>query len=228
MKVTFCTLFLGDKPTGPFITSLEACLKSVEEAGFEHTFVQEVNCPYISAARSKVLKKALDNGSDIIVFLDYDVSWNPEDMVALLKAEGDVVAGTYRKKTDAPGEYMGNLIPDNNGKPIVRHDGAVKASCVPAGFLKITRHAANKFAKAYPELMFGETLSPQLDMFNHGAIDGVWYGEDYAFSKRWVEKCGDIWILPNLNIDHHKGDIVYKGNLHEYLVACAKEETSGI
>lgn len=215
-KVVFCTLFLGEKPTQPFIDSLAACLPAVEEAGFEHGYVQEANCPYISAARSKVLRKALDAEADIIVYLDYDVSWRPEDMVKLLTTEGDVVAGTYRKKSEEV-VYMGTLITDQEGFPIVREDGAIKANFVPAGFLKVTRVAVNCFARTYPELMFGEVLHPDLDLFNHGVIDGVWFGEDYAFSKRWTEKCGDIWLIPDVNIDHHRGSECYKGNFHEYL-----------
>jgi hypothetical protein len=41
------------------------------------------------------------------------------------------------------------------------------------------------------------------NLFNHGAWNGIWYGEDYAFSRRWLEKCGDIWIVPNLKLNHH-------------------------
>jgi glycosyltransferase involved in cell wall biosynthesis len=217
MKVVFCTLFLGDKPTGPFINSLKECLPAVEAAGFTHALVQEANCPYISAARTKLLRKAMDAEADLIVFLDYDVSWTPEAMVKLLKAKGDVVSGTYRKKLDDKIEYMGSLEIKPDGDLISREDGALLAFCVPAGFLKLTRTAINKFAKAYPELVFGEVMKPDLDLFNHGVIDGCWYGEDYAFSKRWRECGGQIWLLPDLDLDHNKGDTCYKGNFHNYL-----------
>ena len=195
MKVTFCTLFLGDKPTEPFIRSLKNCLPAIEAEGWEHDLAFESNCPYISAARSKVLRKALDAESDVIVFLDYDVSWTPEAMVKLLRTEGFVVAGTYRQK--CPDEkYMGVILPG----PIVRDDGCIKAEKVPAGFLKVTRAAVSAFAKKYPELVFGDPMHPELDMFNHGAMDGIWYGEDYAFSKRWVDMGGEIWLIPDLDI----------------------------
>jgi glycosyltransferase involved in cell wall biosynthesis len=217
MKVVFCTLYLGDKPTKPFRESLEKTIPVIEKLGWEHSLSIEVGCPYISAARSKVLKKAMDDKADVIVFLDYDVSWQPEDMVKLLNATGDVVAGTYRKKIDEE-IYMGTLHVSINNNPIAREDGALKASFVPAGFLKITREAVNKFAKSYPQLLFGEPMSPELDMFNHGAIEGVWYGEDYAFSKRWNECGGEIWLIPDLSIDHHRGDSCYEGNFHKYLL----------
>ena len=217
MKVVFVTLFLGDKPTLAFRDSLQACLPAVEDAGWDHSFTFEANCPYISAARAKVLRKALDSGADYIVFLDYDVSWTPESMVKFLSIEEDVVAGTYRKKFPHQ-EYMGAISLGPNGQPIERHDGCLKAEKVPAGFLKVSKVAVEKFARAYPELLFGNPMFPELDMFNHGAIDGIWYGEDYAFSKRWTDKCGDIWLVPDLDIHHHKGSEVFKGNFHKYLL----------
>ena len=33
-----------------------------------------------------------------------------------------------------------------------------------------------------------------------GAHNGAWWGEDYAFCRRWREKGGQIWCLPDLGI----------------------------
>lgn len=173
--------------------------------------------PYISAARATMLRKALDGKADVIVFLDYDLSFRPEDLLTLINTPGDVVAGTYRFKKDDE-EYMGGWHTDTAGRPILRDDGCFKAHRVPAGFLKVTAEGVSKFARAYPELLYGNPMSPALDLFNHGAIDGAWYGEDYAFSKRWSERCGDIWLVPDLNITHHTADKAFPGNLHEYMM----------
>jgi len=225
MKVVFTTLYLGTKPTGPFIRSLEATLPIIEELGWTHQFAVEQNCPYISAARSKLIRKAMDTSPDVIVFLDYDVSWAPADMVKLLETKGDVVAGTYRFK-DTEERYMGALEVGPNKMPIARNDGTLEAYCVPAGFLKVTPVAVNAFAKFYPELLFGPPMSPDLDMFNHGVIDGIWYGEDYAFCKRWKDAGGKIWLIPDLNIDHNSSDTCYAGNFHRYLLN-HKEQNNG-
>lgn len=220
MKVVFCTLFLGDKPTEAFQKALDATLPVIEDAGWEHSLTYEANCPYISAARATVLRKAIDGGADVIMFLDYDVSWTPESMVKILETEGDVIAGVYRKKFHHI-EYMGAMSAGPQGL-ITRQDGCIKAEKVPAGFLKITKRAVERFALAYPELLFGNPLNPEIDMFNHGAIGGVWYGEDYAFSKRWTDKCGEIWVVPDLDIHHHKGNEVFEGNFHKYLISYNK------
>ncbi len=216
-KVIICIPTLK-KPYKVTLDSVEACLPSVEAAGFDHGIVFSVGCPYVSQARAVMLRKALDARADHIVFIDHDVSWKPQDMVRLLKADGDVVCGTYRFKRDAE-EYMGRPMYGPSGKPLCREsDNAILMHSVPAGFLKITKKAVNLFMAAYPELIYGDLFSPHIDLFNHGAHEGTWYGEDYAFSRRWREQCGDIWCVPDLTITHHTEDKAYPGNYHEFLL----------
>ncbi len=215
-KVVFCIPTVK-KPYQVTLDSLEASLPLLD--GYEHSMVSEVGCPYISNARATMLRKALDAGADIIVFIDHDLSWSPDALLKLIEADGDVVAGTYRFKNPVV-EYMGQLIPGTDGTPIVRDGGLLLAHSAPAGFLKITRNAVNRFIAAYPELLYGEKCSPHIDLFNHGAIDGVWYGEDYAFCKRWIERCGELFIIPDLNLHHHTEDNVFEGNFHEFLLSC--------
>ncbi len=138
------------KPHPQTIASLEASVPLIEAAGFEHGFTYTPGNPYISGARAEITRKALDAKADIIVYLDYDVSWDAEDMIKLLKTEGDVVGGTYRCKCDGD-VYMGAVYTHMvgvkcpcgkddhsaimDGRTLVRKDGAIKARTLPAGFL---------------------------------------------------------------------------------------------
>lgn len=215
-KVVFCVPTVS-KPYQCTLDSLEASIGLIVEAGWDEGTVYQIGCPYISAARAMMLRKALDAEATVIVFIDHDLSWDPKDLLTLIETDGDVVAGTYRFKND-PEEYMGAVFPDEKGFPIVREDGCIKAHSVPAGFLKITRAAVNKFIKAHGELTYGEACAPMVDLFNHGAHEGVWYGEDYAFCRNWRDAGGEIWIVPDLNINHHTTTAEYKGNFHEFLM----------
>lgn len=162
-------------------------------------------------------RKALDAKADVIIYLDYDLSWDAQDLLTILKTDGDVVAGTYRFKQEKE-EYMGSYEQDAHGRPKTRLDGCIKAIQAPAGFLKVTKEAVAKFMTAYPELVYGPPYNPSIDLFNHGAHKGLWYGEDYAFCRNWRDAGGDVWIVPNLNINHHSKDTEFKGNYHEYLL----------
>jgi hypothetical protein len=215
-RVVFCTPTLTE-PTAPYLAALEASAPVLDGAGYDHSAVFEVACPYISYARANMLRKALDAKADIVVFIDYDLSWKPDDLLTLIETEGDVVAGTYRFKKSEE-EYMGVWQVDGSGRPLLRKDGCFLADKVPAGFLKITKDGVDRFMRAYPELAFGVRYNPAVDLFNHGAIDGVWYGEDYAFSKRWIEAGGEIALIPDLDITHHSATEAFPGNLHRFML----------
>jgi len=216
MRVVFCVPSING-PTAPFIAAMEQSIPLVTGAGWDERLVQEIGNPYISAARATMLRKALDGAADVVVFLDYDLSWDPQDLLTLIETEGDVVAGLYRFKKDEE-EYMGAPYSDARNIAITRADGCLKGYRIPAGFMKITRAGVAQFMRAYPELLYGDPIAPHVDLFNHGAHEGVWYGEDYAFSRRWIDCGGEIWIVPDLNLTHHAPDKAYPGNYHEFLM----------
>lgn len=219
LRVVFCTPTVT-RPYPAYLDAMEATVPLLEARGFRHRLVLEIGNPYISAARATLLRKALDDRADVVVFVDHDVSWRPEDMIALIEAPEPVVAGTYRFKK-ADDEYMGALLQQPDGKPVGKVAGEtvmLRAERVPAGFLKVTKEAVDTFMSAYPELVYGPRYNPSVDLFNHGAKDGVWWGEDYAFSRNWRAAGGELWVLPELRIDHHGADgAVYPGDFHTYL-----------
>lgn len=222
MKVVFCTPSLSG-PTEPYLKALERSIPLIKAVGLEEAYVQEVGCPYISHARATMTRKALNAGADIIVYLDYDLSWEPEDLLHLINTKGDVVAGTYRYKKDEE-EYMGAWKCNPNNSPMLTKDNLnIQGTRIPAGFLKVTRQAIRRLMKHYPNLVYGDLELPSIDLFQHGAHEGVWYGEDMAFSRRWADINGEIILIPDISLNHHKkledGSYKeYKGNLHEFLM----------
>lgn len=214
-RVVFCIPTIK-KPYQVCLDSLADSIPCIENAGWSHGLVSEIGNPYISAARSYMLRKALDSGADVIVFIDHDLSWEPTDLLKLIETEGDVIAGIYRFKKDEE-HYMGVIDDGKDARPVVRDDGCIKATRVPAGFLKVTKGAVNRFMSAYPELTYGPKYNLSVDLFNHGAHDGAWWGEDYAFSRNWIACGGELWIVPDINLNHHSLDAVFPGNFHKFM-----------
>lgn len=232
-KVFFCTPTIV-KPYQAYLDAMEKTVPYLEERGWECFSVYEIGCPYISHARSKMLRDCCDklntdsdvDADEFIVFIDHDLSWEPEDMLALLEypIKGQVVCGTYRFKRDTI-EFMGKPLKGLNGGIMCKKYGdkeAVHMQDIPAGFLRIDKDVVNHFMGKFPELVYGDRYRPYVDLFNHGAHEGVWYGEDYAFSRRWREAGGEILCLPKLNLIHHAKDkegleLPYSGTYDEYL-----------
>jgi glycosyltransferase involved in cell wall biosynthesis len=217
VKAIFCVPTTGAKPYPQFVAALEASLPHFEAAGIETGVAQEAGSPYISHARSKMLRRALDNGADVVAFLDHDLSWQPDALLRLVTAKANVVGGTYRFKR-ADERYMGALTPNAAGLPMVRADGLLRCDLLPAGFLMVTSWAVDKFMRAYPELTYGTAYAPSVDLFNHGAYRGQWWGEDYAFCRRWTGMGEPLYLMPDLAISHWGADgTEYPGNFHDYL-----------
>lgn len=220
LKVVFCVPSRR-KAHPAFFKSMEASIPAIIAAGYDEGMTFQTGCPYISGARASMLKQALNSKADIIVFIDDDVSWDGDALLKLVQTPGDVVGGTYRCKEDEL-NYMGRILQTKEGRPTsIREDGCIECSCLPAGFLKITKEAVFKFMRGYPELCYGPPWDYAIDLFNHGAHEGLWWGEDYAFCRRWRDIGGQVWLIPNLNIHHNEwdGEKVYAGNFHEYLLA---------
>lgn len=218
-KVVFC-IPTYQRPTQACLDSLEASVPLIEAAGYKHGAIFEVGNAYISAARATMLRAALTAEADIIVFIDDDVSWEPQNLLTLIQTEGEVVGGTYRTREDNP-NYMGRILQDFEGKAVnVRKDGCIEMTALPAGFLKITKDTVTHFMLSYPELCYGTPWSYSIDLFNHGAYKGLWWGEDYSFCRRWRDSGGKVWCIPNMNIDHNArdGKRIWRGNFHEYLM----------
>lgn len=217
MKVVFCTPTRA-KPHDAYLKAMQDCLPLLDANGIEHSIAFEVGCPYISSAMATLCRKAMDAKPDAIVYLDDDLSWTPESMLALLSSKEDVIGGTYRFKKDEI-EYMGGLHTDDDGRPIGVYGKQLKANKLPSGFLKLTAHAIDLFMQKFPELHCGPAYHPTIDLFNHGAHNRLWYGQDYAFSRNYQERCGPIWLMPDLDINHHSwiDSSVYVGNYHDFL-----------
>lgn len=215
-KVVFCVPTIT-KPYPQFVAALEASLPLVKAAGWDDYAVSEVGNPYISVARATMLRKALDIKPEVVVFLDHDLSWRARDLLDLIETPGDVVAGTYRFKKPEE-RYMGSVHSGPNGTPLVREDGCIKGEWAPAGFLKVTTDAINRIMTEFPDLCFGPRYNLSVDLFNHGAHRGIWWGEDYAFCRRWSEIGGTVWIRPDLDLTHWGSDgTPYLGNFHQFL-----------
>lgn len=235
MKIVICLCYY-DRPHAACYNGLKEACEALQEAGHSVGIVLERGSPYISKARCDAVMSAYATRPDAIMLLDHDVSAPPEAFIRLLATNGDVVAGMYRYKWSIE-DYMGKIPLGDDGRPLtIRDDGCIAASGVPAGFMKLTPACIDRLLAAYPELIFGEYENDDdfgFDLFRHGADRGLWYGEDYAFCRRWREIGGEIWVIPDLDIAHW-GTCVdfggpyrpFIGNLHRFLISRAQEKAA--
>jgi hypothetical protein len=213
----------------PYLDSLSATVKLLMEHGIECDYRMLPGCCYVQTARNTLAKRFLDSDCDALLFLDDDVSWDPQDVLRLLQAKQPIIAGIYPLKQPTP-HYPVVLLCDDNGYALT--DGPyLRASRVPTGFLLVTRAVLEAVQAAYPHLEYIDihndgSEDPEeeefFDFFPQGVYDRRWMGEDFAFCRLWSGIGGEIAVVPDMTLHHHGLDDqgqqrTWTGNLAEFL-----------
>lgn len=218
-KLAIFTSFNSFHAYAPYVISLAQTLGVLSRLGVNWEYLARPSDFHIERAINNTLTELMerDDFTDVLL-IDSDESWEPQGVVRLLLHPEAIVAGSYRMKNNpaayvgdvrrVDGAVMGRVLPDGSA--------LVEAERVAAGFLRIKIDALRKWAAAYPELVSEEPDGRKVQFFSRmigddGAGGQVAYCQDMAFSKRWRDIGGQLWIDPMVKIDHwwmepHKGD----------------------
>ena len=178
--------------------------------------------PYLAKVRSKLATAWLRDypiATDFF-FLDDDIGWPAQKVIEFLERPEPVLAGIYPLKSDDI-NFPVELKADVTTGKLIERDGLVAALSVPTGFLRFKRHVIERIAKIsapFKDQSPDGTPTEHLEMFRMGrAADSWWWGEDYYFSRAWVDGLdGELWVDPNIPFTH-RGSKAWKGNLSDHL-----------
>ena len=186
----------------PTVRSLVGDIIALAARGDTFTIYDEAGNTEISLARECIAKAFLESDADCLVFLDDDVCWQKGALLDLLDAPVDLVAGIYRKRTDAiewPVRWL------TGRKTLEAVDGLLEVEAVPTGFLRLSRICVEKMHEAYGNAMF--------DNIRH---DAGRYSEDISFCMRWRDLGGKVWISPEMQMGH-VGPKLFSGSIGAWL-----------
>lgn len=178
------------------------------ERGIERSTKMYGGDPYLAKVRNLLVSTCLRQFPQMtdFFFIDADLEWDPQAVIRMLDHPADVIAGIYPKKNDVT-EFPCSLMGDEE-QNLIEKDGCYKAVGVPTGFLRIKRHVLEKMAAESPTYLDGtgggETCWNIFEM-GYDPRDGEWWGEDYAWCRRWREMGGDIWVMPDIDFGHRGG-----------------------
>lgn len=211
--------------------------------GVETRFSFLFNESLIQRARN-YLTDEFYNRSDCthLMFIDADIAFNPQDIVAMLALDKEIIGGPYPKKSIEWGQLHKALqkSPDLPATEYEKLTGSMVFNPVGGthkfniteplsvletgtGFLLISRTALEKFEKAYPEQSYkpdhvGQANfdgSREITAFFDCHIDETtkrYLSEDYYFCQQCRKIGIEIWLCPWMNLTHI-GSYMFKGNL---------------
>lgn len=226
----------GGLVTHGYMNSVVALMDCAPSMGLRFGLNLLANDALVTRARAAIVAAMLDQPEAThLLFVDADISFQPEQVARLVAADKDMVAATYPVKSIA-----WDAIPDravNNGEPLseaglvyvgkltegaaARTDGAfATADYAGTGFLLIKREALLKMTAAYPETRFTgvQSFPPSPSSGNLYALfdclideRGTYLSEDYAFCRRWRKLGGEIWLDRESRLTH-TGSYSFQGN----------------
>lgn len=202
----------------------------------EHCFM--MNESLIDRARNGLVHEFLTkSNADWLLFVDADIQFRPEDVLAMMAYDKDVICGPYPKKhinwpviiasiqmgessieniEKLVGEYVFSVLDSNT-----KLGEIVKVLEAGTGMMLIKRDVFKRMMERYPENAYVSDHSRDISsgvekkmhaFFRTGIFDGRYLSEDYYFCLKWREMGGDIWLFP-WAINTHYGTYGFKGSV---------------
>ena len=175
-------------------------VNTVKLSGKYNTEIYPVYMSYdslVQRARNDLVRLALEDNFDALIFIDSDEEWDPEWVFSLLARKEDVIGAPVIKKTDREIAFNVKALKDNLQ---IKPNGLLEVECVGTGFMKLTRVALQKVWDISPEYS-NEGRKCRM-VFDVKLIDGELFSEDNVFCQKWRELGGKVWIDPAKTCNH--------------------------
>lgn len=210
--------YTGKLDTG-YVHALMYSMRRFAELGVsvDH-YVMGFNC-HVDDGRNAILRDFMLTDCTDLIFIDADVSWEPEALVKLALYDRDVVAGVYPKRSADDDSFPVKVAPGTTLQ--ADSDGLVSVDGAPTGFMKIKRHVIEKFFEANKHRrFFGMGAGANKDMphtivFERTYTEGHRWSGDYNFCREWQKMGGKIFVDPEMRLSH-TGEMEFTGTLGDY------------
>lgn len=164
----------------------------------------------VQRARNDLVRLALDEGYDDLIFIDSDQEWEPQWVFKLLAYDANVVGATVVKKSD---QIAFNVKALKSGLK-QEENGLIEVESVGTGMLRLSRKAMQKVWDISPKYK-NEGRDCRM-VFDVQLIDGELVSEDNVFCRKWRKLGGKVFIDPAMTCNHI-GAKKYSGNFKAFI-----------
>ena len=173
----------------------------------------------VQRARNDLVRLAVEEDFDDLIFIDSDEEWDPEWIFKLLAFKEEVIGLPVVKKSD---QMMFNIKALPQGLKM-QQNGLMEVEAVGTGFMKISKSALKKVWDASPEYKNEGRISRMV--VDVQVVNGDLVSEDNIFCQKWRNLGGKVFIEPSMTCNHI-GVKKYQGNFLEYLKFLQQTEKS--
>lgn len=152
-----------------------------------------------------------------MLFIDADMSWNPQLIMDMI-AQNKPLVGALCPKKKLPLEFAGRA-KQGESKII---NGFMEVQGIGGAIMLMSREVITSILAKYPELsdevtvknhaareiLDSQGIKRMIKVFDKVTLEGETFSEDLSFCHRWRECGGDVWA----NITHDVGHV----GMHEF------------
>jgi hypothetical protein len=242
-KILIATPMYGAQATGQYTAAMINFTKLALSKGLDFDFEFYWNESLITRARNQLAAQFLEYGYDLLVFIDSDIDFIPEDLLDLIyfALKGDdmqIVTASYplkkhnwesmfwaikNSKIDSPEQmihYSGDFVAtfwfdESKEIDIYEPQEIFEAG---TGFMAIRKEVFEKIKSNNPQGNYVDLGQKRYDFFKVGVdpISERYLSEDFYFCKLARESGIKTWILPWIRLGH-VGTSSFLGDFFNYL-----------
>lgn len=231
-KLFVATPMYGGMNHGLFMKSCLDLQAMMSHYKIETKFSFLFNESLITRARNYLTDEFLRSDFTHMLFIDSDIHFNPQDIIALLALDKDIIGAPYPKKSmnwgniargarnhpdldpkeleKLVGEYVFNVVKGTQQFAVTE---PLEVMEIGTGFMMVKREVFGKFAEAYPNLKYKPDHVGQEHFdgsrYIHAYFDTVidpvserYLSEDYMFCQWWRNIGGKIYLCPWMKTQH--------------------------
>jgi len=231
-KLFVATPMYGGMNHGLFMKSCLDLQAMMNHYKIETKFSFLFNESLITRARNYLTDEFLRSDFTHLLFIDSDIHFNPQDIIALLALDKDIIGAPYPKKSmnwgniahgarnhpdldpkeleKLVGEYVFNVVKGTKQFAVTE---PLEVMEIGTGFMMVKRDVFSKFAEAYPNLKYKPDHVGQAHFdgsrYIHAYFDTVidpvserYLSEDYMFCQWWRNIGGKIYLCPWMKTQH--------------------------
>lgn len=158
-----------------------------------------------------------------LIFLDADIQFDPNDVIALLRLDRDIIGGGYSKKAirwervaqAAKAGVPPEKLAEQGTNPcfnLMRANGTVslweplELPELGTGYMMIKRNVFEAIKEAHPDKFYHDDVDGSgkkiHNFFDCVVRDGRYLSEDYAFCRMWGDLGGKVFVCPWMKTTH--------------------------
>jgi predicted O-methyltransferase YrrM len=198
-----------DSPDASYTFAMARSREALSAAGIQSAYyLLQGNC-HVDDSRNAIVRDFLASDCTELVFLDADVSWEPDALIELCGYDRDIVGGVYPFRRETPDNNMPVRMLGSIGD--VDRDGLLEVEGLPTGFMKIKRAVLERMVMTAKHFVKDEG-DPYPVLFERDYYGGGRRGGDIRFCMMWREMGGKIYAAPEIQLGHC-GKSVINGTL---------------